>query len=121
MAWDIGFDEFESSSSSSSSSRSSSSSSSRSSSSSSLSSTSLISSSSSSSATPGTVVWGHHTAVDESYAENFTGNTTGWTIGGTPGDDNETITSILCDENCTFDPWYLGTMTAIIQVDKYNI
>lgn len=89
-----------------------------SSSSSSSSSSSL--SSSSSSATPGTVVWGHHTSVDEDYDENFTGNTTGWVISGTAGNDNETIDATSCGQICTFDPWYLGTMTAIIEIDKYQ-
>ena len=77
------------------------------------------SSSSSSSATPGTVVWGHHTSVDETYDLDFTGNTTGWTIGGTPGNDNEYIDATSCDQIITFDPHYLGTMTAVIKVDKY--
>ena len=114
--------EFSSSSSSSSRSSSSSSSSSLSSSSSS-SSSSLSSSSSSSSTAPGTVVYGHHTAVSEDYDEDFTGNwttTSGWTINGTPGSDNETIDSTTCSSISISDPWYLGSMTAIVRVDKYQ-
>jgi len=83
------------------------------------SSSSSRSSSSSSSATPGTVVWGHHTAVDETYDLDFTGNTTGWTILGTPGTDGEAIDATSCNQIITFDPHYLGTMTAVIKVDKY--
>ena len=108
MAWDIGFDQVESSSSSSSSSRSSSSSS---------------SSTSSSSATPGTVVWGHHTAVSETYNEDFTTNwsVAQWTISGTPGTDGETIDSgIGCGQVSIGEDWYLGSMEAIIRVDKYQ-
>jgi hypothetical protein len=66
------------------------------------------------------VVWGHHTAVDETYSEDFTGNTTGWNVEGIPGDDDETIDATACNQVCVFDPWLLGTMTAIIRVDKYQ-
>ncbi len=100
------------------SSSSSSSSSSRSSSSSSSSESSL--SSSSSSATPGEVTWGHHTGVVEAYDEDFTGNTTGWIVEGTPGNDNETIDSTECNEICTFERWYLGDGTAEILIDNYQ-
>ena len=146
MAWDIGFDQTSISSSSSSSSVSSSSSSSSisssssssslssssssssissssSSSSSSISSSSSSSSISSSSATPGTVVWGHHTAVSETYNENFTTNwtTTTWTISGTPGTDGETIESGSgCGQVSIGEDWYLGSMEAVISVDKYQ-
>lgn len=122
------FTEGVSSSSSSASSSSSSSSSSLSSSSSSSSSSSLSSSSSSSfsssssSAAPGEVTWGHHTGVIEEYDENFTGNTSGWTVGGTPGNDNEFIdsTSCGCGEICVFERWYLGAGLAEILIDNYG-
>jgi hypothetical protein len=84
------------------------------------SSSSSSSSTSSSSATPGTVVWGHHTGVSENYDENFTGNISGWSILGTPGTDNEAIDATACNQICTFEKWYLGTMTAIIKIDKYQ-
>jgi hypothetical protein len=116
-----------SSSSSSSSSRSSSSSSSSSSlsSSSSKSSSSSLSSSSSkssssSSCAPGTVTWGHHTGVTENYDENFTGNTTGWNIGGTPGADNEYIDSTECGSIILFERWCLGAGEAEILIDNYG-
>ena len=108
MAWDIGFDQVSSSSSSSRSSSSSSSS---------------VSSSSSSAQGPGTVVWGHHTAVTEDYDEDFTTNwtTTEWTISGTPGTDGETIDSGSgCTQVSTSEDWYLGAMEAVIKVDKYQ-
>lgn len=91
-----------------------------SSSSSSSSSHSSSSSSSSSSATPGTVTWGHHTGVVENYDENFTGNTTGWTVEGTPGNDNETIDATTCDVICVFERWYLGAGEAEILIDLYQ-
>lgn len=110
------------SSSSSSSSLSSSSSSSSSSESSSSSSSSL--SSSSSSKTPGTVVYGHHTAISETYDENFTANWStdnGWDINGTPGTDGETIDATAsCGAITISDPWLLGSMAAIIRIDKYQ-
>jgi len=65
-------------------------------------------------------VWGQHTAVSETYDLNFTGNTTGWTIGGTPANDNEYIDSTTCNEIITFDPHYLGVMSAVIRIDKYQ-
>jgi len=108
---------------SSSSSSSSSRSSSISSSSSSLSSSSRSSSSSSSlssSATPCTVVWGHHTNVDEGCDLNFTGNTIGWNIDGTAGNDNEVIDTTTCNDIITFDSHYLGAFTAVIRIDKYQ-
>jgi len=82
----------------------------------------VSSSSSSSSATPGEVTWGHHTGVSEFYDEDFTGNTTGWTISGSPGNDNETISASACDglQICTFDRWYLGAGEAEILIDKYQ-
>ena len=124
MAWDIGFDQASSSSSSTSSSSSSSSSSiSSSSSSSSLSSSSSSTSSSSLSTIEGTVVWGHHTSVDEDFAENFTSNwtTTEWSISGSPGSDDEIIyTSNGCSQLSTGPYWRLGAMEAIIKVDKYQ-
>jgi hypothetical protein len=124
MAWDIGFDQASSSSSSTSSSNSSSSSSiSSSSSSSSLSSSSSSTSSSSLSTTEGTVVWGHHTSVDEDFDENFTSNwtTTEWSISGSPGSDDEIIyASNGCGQLSTSPYWRLGAMEAIIKVDKYQ-
>ena len=82
----------------------------------------MSSSSSSSSATPGNVTWGHHTGVVENFDENFTGNTTGWSVSGTPGNDNETISASACSglEICTFDRWYLGAGEAEILIDKYQ-
>ena len=138
MAWDIGFDQASSSSSSSVSSSSLSSSSfsiSSSSFSASLcfqnivedvelrSSSSTSSSSSSTSATPGTVVWGHHTAVDEDYDENFLTNwtTTAWSISGS-GDD-EIIYSGFdaeCGQESIGEDWYLGAFEAVVSVDKYQ-
>jgi len=109
-----------SSSSSSRSSSSSSSSSSLSSSSSSSSKSSSSSSSSSSSAVCGTVTWGHHTGVEEDYDEDFTGNTTGWDIGGTPGNDNEYIDSTECGSVVLFERWCLGDGTAEIVIDNYG-
>jgi len=70
--------------------------------------------------TAGTVTYGHHTDVDEDYALNFSGNITGWTLGGIPGDDNETIDSTNCNEICTFKPHYLGVMVALIKLGKYQ-
>jgi len=82
------------------------------------------SSSSSSSAAPGTVVWGHHTGVSETYDEDFFTNWStdnGWTISGSPGSDNEALDATAsCDAISISDPWYLGTMTAVIRVDKYQ-
>ena len=109
-----------SSSSSLSSSSSSSSKSSSSSSSSSSSKSSSSSSSSSSSAVCGTVTWGHHTGVEEDYDEDFTGNTTGWDIGGTPGNDNENIDATACNEIILFERWCLGAGEAEILIDKYG-
>lgn len=138
MVWDIGFDLASSSSSSSSSSVSSSSSSVSSSSfSASLcfqnivedvelrSSSSLSSSSSSTSTTPGTVVWGHHTAVDEDYDEDFLTNwtTTSWSISGTAGTDDEIIYSGFdaeCGQESIGEDWYLGAFEAVVSVDKYQ-
>jgi len=113
MAWDIGFDQVSSSSSSSRSSSSSSSSSSSKSSSS--------SSKSSSSALGGTVVWGHHTAVDEDHDENFDLNwtETEWTASGS-GDAEILSSGLGCDQVSTSQDWNLGPMEAIIRVDKYN-
>ena len=128
MAWDIGFDQTESSSSSSSRSSSSSSSSLSSSSSSRSSSSSSSRSSSSSSSSfastaPGTVVWGHHTSVDEVHDRNFTSNWTvvTWTISGVPGTDDETIDSGSgCGQVSIGEDWNLGVMEAVIKVDKYQ-
>jgi len=125
MAWDIGFDQTYSSSSSSSRSSSSSSSSSSfssssSSSRSSSSSSSRSSSSSSSSAIAGTVTYGQHTGVEETFDLNFQGEATGWSITGTPGTDNEAIDATSCGQIVTFRPHNLGAMTAIIRIDKYQ-
>lgn len=119
VARESGFDEGSSSSSSSSSRSSSSrSSSSRSSSSSSKSS----SSTSSSSATPGTVVYGHHTGTTEDYDENFVVNWIpgGWIIDGTAGTDAETISAEACGAITESEPWYLGSMIAVVRIDKYQ-
>ena len=114
-----------SSSSLSSSSSSSSLSSSSSSSSSSLSSSSSSSSTSSSSSScePGTVVYGHHTAVSEDYDEDFNLNWTtgnGWAVSGS-GDTETIYTSAGCTgtEQTISDPWCLGAITAVIKIDKY--
>ena len=124
VARETGFDEGSSSSSSSTSSSSSSrSSSSRSSSSRSSSSSSRSSSStSSSSATPGTVVYGHHTGTTEDYDENFAVNWIpgGWVIDGTAGTDAETISADNCGAITVSEPWYLGNMIAVVKVDKYQ-
>ena len=112
-----------SSSSLSSSSSSSSTSSSSSSSSLSSSSSSSSTSSSSSSCAPGTVVYGHHTAVSEDYDENFNLNWTtndGWAVSGS-GDTETIYTSAGCTgtEQTISDRWCLGAMTAVIKIDKY--
>ena len=69
-------------------------------------------------------MYGHHTSVDEDYDEDFNVNWTtdnGWTISGTPGTDAETIDATSgCGAISISDPWLLGTMTAIIRVDKYQ-
>ncbi|MHA1816272.1 MAG: hypothetical protein ACTSX1_09720, partial [Candidatus Heimdallarchaeaceae archaeon] len=127
VARETGFDEGSSSSSSSTSSSSSSSSrsssssssSSRSSSSRSSSSSSRSSSStSSSSATPGTVVYGHHTGTTEDYDENFVVNWIpgGWVIDGTAGTDAETISAEACGAITESEPWYLGSMIAVVRI-----
>ena len=99
---------------------SSSSKSSSSSSSSSRSSSSSSTSSSSSSAVGGTITWGHHTGVLEDYDRDFTDNTTGWEIGGTPGNDNEYIDATSCDQVITFQVWPLGAGEAEILIDEYG-
>jgi hypothetical protein len=70
------------------------------------------------------VVYGHHTAVDEDYDEDFTSNwttTNGWNITGTPGTDAETIDATSgCGAISISDPWLLGSMTAVVSVDKYQ-
>ena len=112
-----------SSSSLSSSSSSSSTSSSSSSSSLSSSSSSSSTSSSSSSCAPGTVVYGHHTAVSEDYDEDFNLNWTtndGWAVSGS-GDTETIYTSAGCTgtEQTISERWCLGVMTAVIKIDKY--
>ena len=108
-----------SSESSSSSSKSSSSSSSESSSSSSSESSSSSSSesSSSSSATPGTVCWGHDTAIAEDYAEDLSTWTGTATVSGSG--DSEIITFTSGQEKIS-PVWNLGTGYFMITVDKYN-
>jgi hypothetical protein len=45
----------------------------------------------------------------------------GWNINGTPGADGETIdATAYCGAISISDPWLLGTMTAVIRVDKYQ-
>ena len=112
-----------SSSSLSSSSSSSSTSSSSSSSSLSSSSSSSSTSSSSSSCAPGTVVYGHHTAVSEDYDEDFNLNWTtndGWAVSGS-GDTETIYTSAGCpgSDQTISDRWCLGAITAVIKIDKY--
>ena len=51
---------------------------------------------------------------------NFQGNSFGWQIVGTPGNDNEAIDATSCGEIHLFDPHYLGVMTAIIRINKYQ-
>jgi hypothetical protein len=107
----------ESSSSSSESSSSSSSSESSSSSSSSSSSESSSSSSQSSSATPGTVVFGHDTAVDEDYAEDLSTWTGTGTVSGSG--DAEILTQSVGDVDVS-PTWNLGAGEAVILIDKYQ-
>ena len=68
----------------------------------------------------GTITWGHHTGVLEDYDRDFTDNTTGWEIGGTPGDDNEYIDATSCDQVITFQVWPLGAGEAEILIDEYG-
>lgn len=75
---------------------------------------------SSSSAQKGDVVWGHHTAVDETFDKNFQDNWsgTGSIIGA--GDD-EILTFDFETGNMVSETWYVKAGQCWINYDKYQV
>jgi len=64
---------------------------------------------------PGSVVWGHHTAVDEDNDVNFSGN---WTSGAVGVGDTE---ALYVDGSTELSvPWNVGTGWVQILLNKYG-
>ena len=63
----------------------------------------------------GSVVWGHHTAVDEDNDENFAGN---WTSGESGSGDTELL--YVSGSTELSSPWYLGAGWVQITLNKYR-